>query len=234
MRFIVYFSSSRVLNANKMNILQWFKEAYPEMDVRVTVVTSATVVETEDDNGTAIYNLKKEDGVIDLVLSINQLVMGYHDKDITGVILYRLTISDILYRQAVGRCYDMEIEHQTIIFDIAGNSDTAIKRLNRLGTTGKNRGQNDVADYLEYIGAFDESVIEVRGNRRDVAKIKRMYDFDRQQLEKELVWNYHRDVDKEIFTDDFCAAELNIDVKSWYNVLNWWCDITGQEEHGDY
>lgn len=235
MRFILYFSNEMSLNANRLNFIEWFKEAFPGMEVNGYVKTSS-VIETEDDGGTVLFDteLGKKKGTIDLIFSINQLVMGYHDKDITGVILYRLTASDIIYRQAVGRCYDMEIEHQTIIFDIAGNSDSAMSRLNKMGSTYTSKGGSSAADYLKYVGVFDDSVVEIRSRRKDIEKIRRMYDFDRQQLEKELVWNYHRDVDKEIFTDEFCASELRIDVASWKNVLEWYCDITGQEEHGDY
>ena len=230
MRFLIFFSSHKVLNARFEDVKAWFGEAFPNMKIRVTQVTSLTYDDSEDEYGRAVYDLDKEEGTLDLILTINKLAMGYHDSSITGVMLMRLTASNIMYRQIIGRCYDMEIEHQTVIMDITGNYDFDTGKLMKTGKpleeSGSGRNKDGI-NWTKYTGFINRSCVEYSKKNVDVDEIKRTFDYDRIQQERELVWCYKN----KIFDEVFCAKELNIDVDAWANVLRYHSDITGTEEH---
>lgn len=226
MRFLVYFSNHQTLHARYREVITWFEEAYPNMVVRPTIVTSDSSADIDEECGNLVYKLDKKVGTIDLVFSINKLVMGYHDSLVTGVMLMRLTASNIMYQQIVGRCFDMEMQHQTVILDIVGNIDVETGKLMRLSSITNSKGKKDKERYP--IG-FDKDCVEFSSRSVNVNEVERMFDEDRLQWERELVWNFKNGrLDAE-----FCALELNIDIEAWNNVLKYHDSISGNERHED-
>ena len=51
------------------------------------------------------------------------LNMGYHLKDLTGIVMYRCTFSDIIYIQQLGRALSSGSDKPCIVFDIVDNID---------------------------------------------------------------------------------------------------------------
>lgn len=211
MKFIIFFSNSEVLFGKYKEVESWFKKAFPNMVIRSTIVVSTN--KEYKDNFSKVSKLEDTSGVIDLVFNINMITMGYHDKNITGVMLLRLTSSDIVYTQAIGRCFNMEKSEQSIIFDIVGNYTVSE---NGLISTKKILGNSgDENQYSEYTGYINESIVNMSDDVKDIEEILRLSDYSKIQHEKELVRMYNLG----IFVKEICANELNIDVESFERVL---------------
>lgn len=212
MKFIVFFSNKETLFNTYEKVVSWFKEAFPSMKVRYTIVISTDSEYSK--NFDKVSKLNTDEGVIDLVFNINMITMGYHDKNITGVLMLRLTSSDIVYSQAIGRCYNMESNYQGIIFDIVGNYTVdEYGNISSKSILSGNRGNR--GKYSEYSSVLDESVVVMSDDIKDIEEILRLSNYSRLQHEEELVKMYT----KGIFTKEICASELNIDVKSFENLL---------------
>lgn len=126
MKFIIFFASSTELNTyiardrQSMTIIgRWFKEAFPgynifEASLHTGKGTQGVAkIKTEE-----LGKLKPTDKVIDLIYCVDQLNMGYHIENITGVILLRNTESASVYNQQIGRCCSVRAENNTIMIDI--------------------------------------------------------------------------------------------------------------------
>ena len=58
-----------------------------------------------------------------LLFCIDMLNEGVHVEDVSGVILFRPTVSPIIYKQQIGRALSASGTHEPIIFDIVNNID---------------------------------------------------------------------------------------------------------------
>lgn len=119
MKFIVFFSSIEHLNSKSDDVLSWFKAAYPSHAVSKLVISSET--EKYKSNVNNLGNLERKENKIDLVFCIDMLNMGYHVKDLTGIVMYRGTQSNIVYAQQLGRVLNSNAKNKTIVFDIVDN-----------------------------------------------------------------------------------------------------------------
>lgn len=61
-----------------------------------------------------------------VVFAVDMLNEGLHSDDISTVILFRETISPIIFYQQIGRCFSMDQKEQPLIFDLVNNCE-AIK-----------------------------------------------------------------------------------------------------------
>lgn len=122
-----------------------------------------------DDPGAAVsFERFKGDGDethLKLLFCINALNEGIHVPDVSGVILFRPTVSPILYKQQIGRALSVSRQKEPLIFDIVNNFESlysigAIEEEMRLAVRGCNRdGVKTIADRFEIID-------EVRDCRR--------------------------------------------------------------------
>ena len=62
------------------------------------------------------------DNHIDLVLAVDMLNQSYHSSTLTGIIMNRTTLSNIVFTQQLGRCLSVMAENQAIVFDNVGNA----------------------------------------------------------------------------------------------------------------
>ena len=120
-RFIVFFPMQEIAIQREQEIKEWFRRAYPGFKVNTLIVISR--VEYKDNLAT-LYELKPRKGVIDVVLCVDMLNMGYHDNDIDAIIMLRGTKSSIIYSQQVGRCISVDTDREPIIFDFVQNIAT--------------------------------------------------------------------------------------------------------------
>lgn len=56
-----------------------------------------------------------------LVFNVDTIVMGYHIKPTSGVMIYRNCNSIISFNQMLGRCFDASATHEPIIIDVFNN-----------------------------------------------------------------------------------------------------------------
>ena len=55
------------------------------------------------DNISDLENMKSISGNVDLIFCCDMLNMGYHVDDVSGIVMMRSTLSDIIYLQKIGR-----------------------------------------------------------------------------------------------------------------------------------
>lgn len=119
MKFIVFYSRYRALYENYTKIEDAFKSAFNDMNVYSTIVGNDKAENKDLDR----LELLHDDGTrrIDLIHCVDKLTYGYHIKDLTGVILFRYTDSDIITGQQTGRVFNISSDRQSYIFDFVGN-----------------------------------------------------------------------------------------------------------------
>lgn len=124
MKFICFYSSHSQLDIKSVKVVNWFKKAFPNHKIRQEEVTSRDL-ETRDVSKLAGLTHRKD--TIDLIHCCDMLNMGYHVKDISGILMYRATGSDIIYPQQYGRVLDSGSDKEHVIFDIADNLHRKLK-----------------------------------------------------------------------------------------------------------
>ena len=114
-KYIVFCSSVEHLNEMKSKISEWFG--------RIDSKPHVYQVYTEDPTKSKSFADFKEDNSehLKLLFVIDMLNEGVHIDDISGVILFRPTISPIIYKQQIGRALSASKRNDPIIFDIVNN-----------------------------------------------------------------------------------------------------------------
>ena len=119
MKFICFFATCEQLDKKSEEVKKWFHKAFPKHKIETLIITSRT---DECANTELLETLGKKNNTIYLICTINMLNLGYHVKDLTGIIMYRGTTSDIIYVQQMGRCFSATMENACIVFDIVDNT----------------------------------------------------------------------------------------------------------------
>lgn len=103
--------------------MQLFKSRAKEMFAGVDRAPKIYSVYSEDVSSDAEFRAFKSDESehLKLLYSIDMLNEGVHVEDISGVILFRPTVSPIIYKQQIGRALSANKCKQPIIFDIVNN-----------------------------------------------------------------------------------------------------------------
>ena len=116
MKFLVYFSRVNLLKERKDDVIKWFSTAFPDMIVNPVVVVRGDKKALQE-----VLDLERVEGKIDLIFCVDMISYGYHVDDLTGEVLLRLTSSNILLNQQIGRCLSTMNTSSKIIFDLVGN-----------------------------------------------------------------------------------------------------------------
>lgn len=119
MKFIVFFSCIEQMLDKAKDVTRWYKKAFPDHHIRQLFISSENL-ETKK-NVDELETLLYTDKTIDLVFCIEMLNMGYHVNDISGVVMYRGTKSDIIYVQQLGRALSSGASTPCLVFDIVDN-----------------------------------------------------------------------------------------------------------------
>lgn len=126
-KFVVFMNNRQQIHSESEMVVNWFKQAYPTMNIRVNIIITKVKTDTEYKiNGevieivdtTELSNLDMEDNTIDIIFCVDKLNMGYHVESITGVILMGNTESAIKYNQQIGRCFSVRSMNKPIIIDV--------------------------------------------------------------------------------------------------------------------
>lgn len=148
-KFIVFFNNISDVAARGPEVEQWFDRAFnhvakdklnlkKEFTIRSHYLTSSDTENAEIDsivksskNRFKYNNTKKltdkelkDKYIVDLILTVNMTNMGYHDDDITGIMMLRGTKSEIVYYQQLGRAISVTSEHSPLIYDFVNNVNT--------------------------------------------------------------------------------------------------------------
>lgn len=127
MKFVVFFDDSKHIKEKHQEVINWFSNAFPDMEVNHKIVINKTDNDMEIAELDVLDKLVPRENVIDLIFCIDMLNMGYHVESITGVMLLRHTTSAVIYNQQIGRCFSVRSMNKPIIFDIVDKLNGGIK-----------------------------------------------------------------------------------------------------------
>lgn len=120
MIFICFYRTFDILHELKGKVDYWFSKAFPHHSIEDIIVSSES--EEYSNNVHKLVKLQSESKTIILIHSINMLNLGYHLRNITGIVMLRNTSSNIIYTQQYGRVLDSgDTEHNKIVFDFVDN-----------------------------------------------------------------------------------------------------------------
>ena len=118
-KYIVFCSGFSHLRKAKKDVVAWFKSAFPNHKINELVITSENA--EYEQNVNKLDTLTRKEGSIDLIFSCEMLNLGYHVSDLTGIVMYRSTYSNIIYSQQLGRALSTGDTTPKIVFDIVDN-----------------------------------------------------------------------------------------------------------------
>ena len=114
-KYIVFCSNIDHLHEMQSNVAAWFSKVDKEPHIYTAYsLDSATEKEFEEFK-------KDESEHLKLLFCIDMLNEGVHVENISGVILFRPTVSPIIYKQQIGRALSASKTKDPIIFDIVNN-----------------------------------------------------------------------------------------------------------------
>lgn len=123
-KYIVFCSNIDHLREMQRNVAAWFNK----IDTKPHVYTAYSLDSATEQEFTAFK--KDESDHLKLLFCIDMLNEGVHVENISGVVLFRPTVSPIIYKQQIGRALSAGKTKNPIIFDIVNN----IENLYSIGT----------------------------------------------------------------------------------------------------
>lgn len=114
-KYIVFCTNSKHMDEMLANVPQWFSGVDKNPSIyRVYSENAEAEREFEAFENDNSAHLK-------LLFCIDMLNEGIHINNINGVILFRPTVSPIVYKQQIGRALSVGTNKRTIIFDVINN-----------------------------------------------------------------------------------------------------------------
>lgn len=135
MRFIIFYPTIKAIDDNYQRDIKEFGRAFPNHRIEYGLLSSSsthmsTITEVES-------SFSGKGKRIQLIFSVNMLNQAYHSPDLTGIVMYRSTLSNIIFTQELGRVMSVMAEFRGIVFDNVGNvfirPDVAMAVLGKLG-----------------------------------------------------------------------------------------------------
>ena len=123
-KYIVFCSNIDHLREMQRNVAAWFNK----IDNEPHIYTAYSLDSATEQEFAAFK--KDESNHLKLLFCIDMLNEGVHVENISGVILFRPTVSPIIYKQQIGRALSASKTKNPIIFDIVNN----IENLYSIGT----------------------------------------------------------------------------------------------------
>ena len=123
-KYIVFCSNIEHLREMQSKAKEWFGKIDSEPHIYTAY--------SEDPTTSKEFQIFKQDDSnhLKLLYAIDMLNEGIHVDDVSGVILFRPTVSPIIYKQQIGRALAAGKNHVPVIFDIVNN----IENLYSIGT----------------------------------------------------------------------------------------------------
>lgn len=118
-KFICFFGDIDKIDEQGVQVREWFQKAFPDYKVNTMNIHSRD--KEALDNVNKLDDLKHKDKEIDLIFCVNMINVGYHINDLTGILMYRGTQSNIIYIQQLGRALSSGSDKPCIVFDVVDN-----------------------------------------------------------------------------------------------------------------
>ncbi len=175
-KYIVFCANKEHMDEMIDHVPEWFGniDAFPNV---------YTAYSSDPETSRAFADFKADDSEhLKLLFCIDMLNEGIHVDEVSGVILFRPTVSPIVYKQQIGRAMSASKKKNAVIFDIVNN----ISNLYSIGSI-----QEEITEAVEYFrmnGDGEEIVNETFTVIDEVRDCIRLFD----ELENVLVasWEY--------------------------------------------
>ena len=130
------------------------------------------------------------------------LTFGYHVADLTGILMFRSTISNIIYTQQVGRCLSVVQDNTTIIFDFVENLHKSSP--NSVIMFDESTSENKINE-IDLLMPQDEIILDEM--TEELLEIKRLIESAiKEEFEAEVVKAYKLD----LVSMDYCIMKLEL------------------------
>lgn len=117
-KYLVFCTSQSHMARVRKHAQEWFGGVDPEMHCY-----TAYSADPQTSRAFKLF-VNDESPHLKLLFCINMFNEGVHVKDISGVILFRPTISPIVYKQQIGRALTTGTTNTPLIFDVVNNFDS--------------------------------------------------------------------------------------------------------------
>ena len=147
-KYLVFTSNLEHMDEMLRKVPEWFGKIDPEPHVYS--------VSADDSGSRKTFQAFKADTSdhLKLLFSVDLLNEGVHVEDVSGVILFRPTVSPIIYKQQIGRALSASKSKEPVIFDIVNN-------IENLYSVGAIQQEMDVAiNYYRFFGDGSEITTE--------------------------------------------------------------------------
>lgn len=167
MKFIIFVKNVEDIEEVKGLAFKWFNGAFSHMN-KVINIYSVNYKQGRVNNQeiTEIFEKKRDDNIIDIMVSVNMFNEGIHLDNISGVILLRRTYSDIVYCQQIGRAINTS-GNIPIIFDFVNNYrylDDGYINLIRQAAIKQNNEMTKIRDITTISG----DIVNIHDDGRDL------------------------------------------------------------------
>ena len=117
-KYLVFCSSLHHLQQMRRRVSQWFAKVDPKPQVYTAY--------SADAGAKAAFSAFKQDASkhLKLLFTIDMLNEGIHVDHLSGVVLFRPTVSPIVFKQQIGRALSASGQRAPVIFDVVNNIDT--------------------------------------------------------------------------------------------------------------
>ena len=134
-KWIVFFPLREKLKNEYQSVVDWFKSAYPDFEMRPVIVIGEDGYKDNLEKVVikqkGFYNPDKEEKVIVLIFAVDMLLEGVHLDNVTGCILFSTTKSGIKFNQILGRAIDSQRDTDPVIMDMMCDYDILYENLVR-------------------------------------------------------------------------------------------------------
>ncbi len=234
MKFICFFTSFKHLDEKSKDIIKWFSAAFPNYKINTVTITSENNVTMK--NVQELRKLTRKNNTIDLIFCIDMLNMGYHVDDLTGVIMYRTTSSNIIYIQQLGRALHSNPNSKSLVIDLVDNIER--KALydkydrNTLEQTYQQRKKQEKIDAGEYVGVYTDvdnygNEIELNEYERydhETGKIVPKWTHNTQLLREDLVGTGYEASYKQLIKKIVAEPIIQRCKMAFANHFRYWCN----------
>ena len=118
-KYIVFCNGFSHMRKAKRNVKRWFKNVFSTHKINELVISSE-----KDEYRKNVYKLPDlhyKANTIDIIYTCEMLNLGYHVYDLTGIIMYRGTYSNVIYAQQLGRVLSSGDTSPKLVFDVVDN-----------------------------------------------------------------------------------------------------------------
>lgn len=209
-KFIVFLSSFKDIHEKKPYIEKAFRELFSDSEINTIIVSSES--QRYKLNMNKIEGLERRENTVDIILNVNMISFGSHLSDISGIMMFRETGSDIIYTQQIGRCLSVAHKHNSIIFDFVENLNKSSMYVNNWDASDKTSRPKYVLSEIT-----EKQNVILDENYKEILEINRLINNAiTEEFEQEVIKAYIND----LVDIDYCMTKLELQTEEdFYKVL---------------